>query len=301
MNSDFTALSKIHEEFTRNNYFTVFSLMTPKLDWLWIDINNRNYDEKVKEAKKKEFFNLVVKDNESTLGYINLEDLNDDINKKLEKVNEHIIPSSMPLYDLTAKMIKDAKNLERERSPLYFVTSPGADSRDPIGLVTLWDLNRAPSYIFSYSILVYLEQTLLFKIKDSHKSWENHDSVINKIKATYPKLRYIEDLDKFIRGPQYKHKALSKLGLPELLAFYMNDPHIVDMKEKIIDDLVNHFKSSEGIRNRIGHPINLLVRDDDDNFLKDLSILNRIWDVGREAFIKFLDPKVRHSSPYIEE
>ena len=301
MDPDFTALSKIHEEFTRNNYFTVFSLMTPNLDWLWIDINNRKYDEKVEEAKKNDVFNLVVKDNGTTLGYINLEDLNDDINKKLEKVNKHIIPSSMPLYDLTAKMIKDAKNIERERSPLYFVTSPGADSRDPIGLVTFWDLNRAPSYIFSYSILVYLEQTLLFKIRDSHKSWENHDSVLNKVRSINPNLRYIEALEEFIRGPQYEYKALSKLGLPELLAFYMNDPHIVDMKEKITDDLVNYFKSSEGVRNRIGHPINLLVRDDDDNFLKDLSILNDIWDVGREAFIKFLDPKVRHSSPYIEE
>ncbi len=300
MDPDFTTLSKIHEEFTRNNYFTVFSLMTPNLDWLWIDINNRKYDEKVEEAKKKDVFNLVVKDNGTTLGYINLEDLNDDINKKLEKVNKHIIPSSMPLYDLTAKMIKDAKNIERERSPLYFVTSPGADSRDPIGLVTFWDLNRAPSYIFSYSILVYLEQTLLFKIRDSHKSWENHDSVLSKVRSINPNLRYIEALEKFIRGPQYEYKALSKLGLPELLAFYMNDPHIVDMKEKITDDLVNYFKSSDGVRNRIGHPINLLVRDDDDNFLKDLSILNSIWDVGREAFIKFLDSKVRHSSPYIE-
>ena len=204
MDPDFTALSKIHEEFTRNNYFTVFSLMTPNLDWLWIDINNRKYDEKVEEAKKNDVFNLVVKDNGTTLGYINLEDLNDDMNKKLEKVNKHIIPSSMPLYDLTAKMIKDAKNIERERSPLYFVTSPGADSRDPIGLVTFWDLNRAPSYIFSYSILVYLEQTLLFKIRDSHKSWENHDSVLNKVRSINPNLRYIEALEEFIRGPQYE-------------------------------------------------------------------------------------------------
>ena len=94
--------------------------------------NESNYDEKVEEAKNKDVFNLVVKDCGSTLGYINLEDLNDDINKKLEKINEHIIPPSMPLYDLTAKMIKDAKSIERKRSPIYFVTSPGADSRDPV-------------------------------------------------------------------------------------------------------------------------------------------------------------------------
>jgi len=198
-------------------------------------------------------------------------------------------------------MLNDAKNVKRECSPIYFVKSPERNSGEPVGLVTFWDLNRAPSHRFSYSILVCLEQTLLFKIRDTHKSCENHDSVLNKIKATHPKLRYIEDLDEFIRGPKYEYKALSKLGLPELLAFYMNDPHIVDMKEKITDDLVNYFKSSEGVRNRIGHPINLFVRDDDDNFLKDLSILNSIWDVGREAFIKFLDPKIRHSSPYIEE
>lgn len=301
MEPDFTALSKIHEEFTRNNYFTVFSLMTPNLDWIWIDINYRNYDKQVKEAMKKDVFNLVVMDNGSTLGYINVEDLNDDINKKLEKVNEHIIPSSMPLYELVAKMIKDAKNIERKRSPLYFVKSPKTDSRDPIGLVTFWDLNRAPSYIFSYSILVYLEQTILFKIRDSHKSWEDHNSVLNKIISAHPNLRHINDLKEFLRGPKYAHEALSKLGLPEELAFYMNDPHIVDMKERVTDDLVNYFNNSDGVRNRIGHPINLLVRDQDDYFIKDLSILNSIWDVGKEAFIKFLDPKVRRSSPYIEE
>ena len=301
MDPDFTALSKIHEEFTRNNYFTVFSLMTPNLDWLWIDINKRNYEEQAKEAMKKDVFNLVVKDNGSTLGYINLEDLNDDINKKLEKVNKHIIPSSMPLYELVAEMVKDAINIERKRSPLYFIKSSRPDSRDPIGLVTFWDLNRAPSYIFSYSILVYLEQTLLFKIRDSHKSWENHKSVLNKIKSAHPKLRYINCLEKFLLGPKYAYRALSKLGLPELLAFYMNDPHIEGMKERFTDDLINYFNSSDGVRNRIGHPVNLLVRDQDGYFLKDLSILNSIWDIGREAFINFLDPKVRHSSPYIEE
>ena len=98
-----------------------FSLITPKSDWLWIDIKDRNIDDKVKEAKKKDIFNLVVKDDELTLGYFNVLDLNKDKKEKLEKVNEHIISSSLPLYELSAKMLNDAKTVKRERSPIYFV------------------------------------------------------------------------------------------------------------------------------------------------------------------------------------
>ena len=300
MDSDSSPLRKIHQEFTLNSYFTAFSLITPKSDWLWIDIKDRNIDDKVKEAKKKDIFNLVVKDDELTLGYFNVLDLNKDKKEKLEKVNEHIISSSLPLYELSAKMLNDAKTVKRERSPIYFVKSPEMDSGEPVGLVTFWDLNRAPSYICSYSILVYLEQTIFLKIRDSHKSWERHDDVLNKIKSAHPYWSK-NHLSEFVNGPKYDYEALSEFYLHELLAFYMNDTHIANKKEKITEDLVNYFDRPERVRNRIGHPINLLVRDDDDNFLRDLSILNDIWDVGREAFINFPDPKVRHSAPYIEE
>jgi len=98
MGSDFSALRKIHQEFTLNSYFTAFSLITPKSDWLWIDIKDRNIDEKVKEAKKRDIFNLVVENDQLTLGYFNVLDLNKDKKEKHEKVNEDIISSSIPLY-----------------------------------------------------------------------------------------------------------------------------------------------------------------------------------------------------------
>ena len=53
---------------------------------------------------------------------------------------------------------------------MYFVQNPGSDSNEPIGIVTYWDLNRAPAYIFSFAILVYLEHTLLSKIEETHKA-----------------------------------------------------------------------------------------------------------------------------------
>ena len=227
MDSEFLALRKIHNNFTLNDYFTAFSLVTHQSDWLWIDINDRNVERKVKEAKEKHIFNLVVKDHGTTLGYVNVLDLKDNKITKLEKVDKHTIPSSTPLYKLSGMMLKDANNIKRERSPIYFVKIPEPVSREPIGLVTYWDLNRAPSYIFSYSILVYLEQTIFLKIRDSHKLWEDHRDFLDKIRGYMrpwePKL-HISWISQFISGPNYNYKILSKWGLPELLAFYPELP-----------------------------------------------------------------------------
>lgn len=91
MDSDFSSLRKIYNYFTMNDYFIVFSLITHESDWIGIDINDRNI-KKIKLEKEKHFFSLIMKDNGTTLGYLNILNLNDDKIKKLEKLNEHTLP-----------------------------------------------------------------------------------------------------------------------------------------------------------------------------------------------------------------
>ena len=71
------------------------------------------------------------------------------------------------------------------------------------------------------------------------------------------------------RKTSLKHLKRYRGGKSREVRFYLNDPHIVNRKEKIPEDLINYFNRPERVRNRIGHPIKLLVRDND-NFTDDL-------------------------------
>ena len=191
-------------------------------------------------------------------------------------------------------MANDSIGLKRESSPLYFVFDYSSRQGEPIGIVTYWDLNRAPDYIFSFAIQTYLEHTILLAIRDSHKFWEDHSLVLQSIKGRR------EVLEKFLNGGKYNYRALSNLGFSEMFEFYRKDPHIDKKKINFPDDKINYISVPNNYRNRVGHPVRLLVEDDDD-FHKDLERLSMIWEMGMDAFLKFVNPKVRHSSPSVEE
>lgn len=293
-------LRKMHKEFTENPYFSVFSLMTQHDDWLCIDKSGVDLEEKKGRARIREIFNLVVKENSKTVGSINIEDLNNpDWQNYIVDLDDYSIPASTSLFDITERMVKDSVNLERKRSPLYFVRDPDSTDREPVGITTFWDLNRAPSYILSYSILVYLEQTIFLSIKESHTVWHDHSELQSRLISMFGE-RY-GNISGFFRGPKYDYKKLSKWGLQELLAFYRYDVHIDKDKFEVSDELVDSFSDGGKFRDRLGHTVKLLVEDKDDTFDTDLRRLNTIWKTGKSAFINFIDPKVRHSSPILWE
>ena len=289
-------LRDLHEKFTKSPYFSAFSIITPKYDWLCVDRRETDIDSLIKRAERKQIFNLVVKDGERILGSINLIDLRKERWSEIVKVDDFSIPASLQLFELIDRMVNDSQYFERERSPLYFVYEKGNKSRGLVGILTFWDLNRAPAYILSYSILVYLEHTLLLKIRDSHNVWSEHVDLLTRIAEDDPD-HYIK---KFVRGPEYNYRILSKWGLPELLTFYKSDSHVERDSTEISEDLLNSFTQPEGFRNRIGHPVKLMIRDDE-NFKDDLKKMRIIWDSGRKAFVNFVDPKVRHSAPFIDD
>ena len=234
-------LRKLHEEFAENPYFTVFSLMTHHDDWLWIDKKGTNLEDTVKDAKIGHIFNLVVKEDEKAIGSINVQDLSKTNWRDLiVYIDNDSISASMSLFDLAGRMMRDSQNLKRDRSPLYFVRNSASSDGEPVGIVTFWDLNRAPSYILSYSILVYLEHTILLAIKESHKAWCDHTELLNMIRDR-DRHNYIRN---FFDGQGYNYKALSSWGFPELLTFYRNDPHINKDIVMISDDLIASFSEN---------------------------------------------------------
>ena len=290
-------LRDLHEKFAENPYFSAFSIITPKHDWLCVDMRERDIESLIKSAERKQIFNVVVKDGERILGSINLMDLREERWSEIVKVDNFSIPASLQLFELVDRMVNDSQYLERERSPLYFVYEKENKSGNPAGILTFWDLNRAPVYIFSYTILVYLEHSLLLKIRDSHNTWCDHADLLRKISDQCH--RY-DNIKNFVKGPKYDYKSLSKWGLPELLTFYNNDPHIERDSRKISENLLNSFTDGWTFRNRIGHTVKLII-EDNPCFKDDLRRLKSIWELGKPAFIDFIDPKVRHSAPFVND
>ena len=299
-------LKTLHKEFLESNYFSALSIMTPKKDWLCIDRNNPNIEKEYECAKKKKIFNLVVIEGQHVSGYINVKYIRpkgkeSDIDwDKMEKIEGHSVLENLPLFKFLNIMVNDAKNVRRRMSPLYFVLPSEGNTEEPIGIVSFWDLNRAPSYILSYPILVYLEHTLIFKIKHSHTSWVDHGELLTQIGDHFGVDKNIHKrFKKFLCGPEYKHSILTNCGFPELVYFYENDPHIDKDGDEIIKNLIDLFKANRKFRNIIAHSVNLIV--DGQHFRQNLEELEKIWDYGQTAFCNFIDPKLSYSPPLIND
>ena len=175
-------LKKIHEDFVKNDYFSAFSLMTPKQDWVSINKNESDIKAIITNAMEKKIFNVVVEEKGKAIGSINIKDLkNKNWHNSIKSVEEYQIDAFTELPELSEIMVKDSKQFSREDSPLYFVVNSKDIKKEPVGIMTFWDLNRAPSYIFSYIALVYLEHTLQLKIMESHQQYFDHSDLTNKV------------------------------------------------------------------------------------------------------------------------
>lgn len=281
----FNTKDRRHEKFLKDPYFSAFYLMTPREDWLCVDKESSDFEGSIKKAKAKHISNLVVKDKGNVVGSINLMDLK---HKKWNESNKFSISDSMSIFDLVNTMAEDCKNFTREKSPLYFVYRHGDRSKEPVGLITFWDLNRAPVYILSYLSLLYVEQTILLKIRDSYDTCPDHSEILDKI-APCDKSGCIQ---KFVRDPKHQYKKLDKWYLDDLLCLYKNDPHIA--KDSYLNDLAEKFSIIPKPRNKIAHTVKLLVNDNE-KFRDDILWLKDFLKSGKEAFIDFPDSKVSHS------
>lgn len=295
-------LKKLHVDFVKNKYFSAFSLMTPKENWLSIDKKEHNIKRKIRDARQKKIFNIVVEEEGQVIGSINVKDIdNNKWGNYIKSIGGHQVDASTALPKLSEMMVKDSEFVRmREDSLLYFVIQSKNMKTEPIGIMTFWDLNRAPLYIFSYMGLVYLEQTLLLKIRESNQNWCDHSAVIAEIFKSGNSNGNKSHIKKFVKEDHgiYNYIELSKCGIIDLLAFYKFDEHLDKTSFLELENLVDLFYKPHSFRNKIAHSIELLV-DDDDNFKYDLKSLNEIGKYGKQAFLDFTDPKVSRSTPLL--
>ena len=304
-NSSSENLKNLHEKFLESKYFSALSIMTPKKEWLCIDINDKDISEKCKCANNRNIFNLVVKEGNKVLGYINVKHIRQrgeiyDIDRtKIEKIEEHNVMESLSLFDLLKIMLNDTKKLNTKMmSPLYFVIQSHKGSAKPIGIISFWDLNRAPAYILSYPFLVYLEHTIIIIIENSHTNWVEHGSWLAELRKTVSehskKYRHFKE---FLEDHKQDYSVLSKWTFPELVYFYENDPHIEKDENVVPRALLDIFVNKRKFRNIIAHSINLIVDSENLNFIGSLEDLDMIWNYGKTLFCNFIDPKVSYSTP----
>ena len=305
-------LRVIHDEFLNSRYFSAPSIMTPRKEWLSIDRNDDSSIEEVcKKAEDNGISNLVVMDGQRVSGFLNVNYIRERNGRyklewdKMGSIEDHSFPENTHLSDLIKDMVREAESVvEREMSPLYFVVKSQKGSKEPIVIISFWDLNRAPAYILSYPILVYLEHTLISKIEDSHIGWVEHRDLASKMGKKFHKLKDRDNkrFNLFMGGPKYDYTALSKWSFQELIFFYRNDPHVIRDPKEIpegILDLFTRESNRKNLRNIIAHTVNLIV--DQENFKQDLKDLDLIWNYGKILFYSFGDHKLSYSEPFLLE
>ncbi len=295
-NEYFNRLIDVHAKFLESEYFSVLSIITPSDCWLSVDMNEGHEEEIADEALERGITNVVVTKDGRLIGSINYKDLWNREWSKLVELEKYMVSLSTPLHHIVDRMISDAEDSTRKRNPLYFAYDENDKEKKIVGIFTFWDLNRGPAYTLSYLGLQYIENTLLIKIRDSHKVWSDHETVLDKINESKLGPKSKKRIKKVFGCNPFDFGQLSNLGLEDLITFYEEDDHVGEDWEKIPENLLKAFKepSLGNYRNRIGHTVKLLVSDTD-NFKDDLKKLGEAWKAGREIFLNFKNPKVRYA------
>ena len=287
-------LRAIHKEFLESRYFSAFSIMTPKKDWLTIDRFDNNPLKIALNATNRGITNIVVCEGRNIKGFINARDLAEGHwNMMKEGIENFMFEGDILLPVLVDRMVRDSNNTELDQAPLYFVTQKGNRVKDIVGILTFWDLNRAPSYILFYSILVAIEQSLLLSIRKSHTKWSDHTQIVQEFETEVRNPRSHEAMVDFVQGPKYNFDKLDEWDLRALMVFYAHDPHVVKEEDESFQQLISILTSD--LRNRVGHPVKFMIKNDE-SFKDDLKILSKILHYGEKFFERFPNPKVRHRS-----
>lgn len=116
--------------------FTAFSLITHKSNWLTVEYLQKDVEEEVRDAERYEIFNLVVIENHKVKGSINVKDLCNGEWDDCVPLSSFTINPSIPIPNLVEAFSKDSRDVDRERSPVYFVNSTDGTKQNPLGILT---------------------------------------------------------------------------------------------------------------------------------------------------------------------
>lgn len=301
MTSDFHTF---YEEFYRSKLFSAESLMTrwgPSI--LKIQENPSIEDKKlvIEEGKKRNISSVVVCKNMKPIGYSVLKYWKLDTNKPalIRFGPGHRLKPSGELQDIVLRFYKVSQNNDKTVSPPIFIVEDSEphdeDPRKPIGIMTYWDLNRRSVYSYFYSIFVFLEQSLKNDIYESHR--DGHSDCVKKYVQHIEKNR--KRKRKFKGWDKELHYNIARLSFSELLKFKRRNCHRGNYGVTSIP--IDILESMNKIRNKIAHPVNLVLDSGLSRTQQQLEYLKKLCTEGKKIVIETdTNPKnAIHSSPPI--
>ena len=267
--------------------FTAFSLITHRSNWLTVEYLQKDVEEEVRDAERYEIFNLVVIENHKVKGSINVKDLCNGDWDHCVPLSSFTINPSTPIPNLVETFSKDSRDTDRKRSPVYFVNSTNGAKQNPLGILTFWDLNRAPVYILSTLVVTFVEQSLLDQAKNAYF----HKDQIDLLSCTQRVRDYIEAMD-------FSPSRLSEWYFHDFISLIRSDETIRMGSLPLSGELVSALEGTgnDSFRNRVNHSNKLVVRDDDINFTQDLHKLCVVMTEGLPWIDEFTNPKVSYTS-----
>ncbi len=269
--------------------FTVSSLMTPLSETLCVKREESYFlEEKAKKAKCGDFDNLPFWKNGELQGFVRVSDIhkhNYDLDAiPVMPIRSFSIDQRKTLHEAIDK-IKACEayhdNPVTDEPNLYFVTTEDG----PVGVLTYADLNRKSCYVYSYIMLMSLEQALREAIEKAYSKIERKNAWMGKLRPGQQNRLKGLSIDQ-------KESTLSCAGLEDMVVVVENDPavkKIWEMRYKGIGE--ETLDSAVKMRNRIAHPNKLLVpRNKRVDCIKGLS---RFWK-DMHAFVLEYDKNSRN-------
>jgi hypothetical protein len=233
---------------------------------------------KVKEAKEQDFDNLAVVDDGALLGYVAVGNLKIAQIKRslIQPFQGHTIGSS----ELLPRVVERIMMKGVEPCRLYFVLDEHAK---PIGIMTYADLNRKTSYIYTYTLILFLEQWLKKRIVEKFhvRGQKQDDSWITTLEHM-----------KGIGGKSAKELLKDKATNGGTPLSWANLEHLVHVftNDKLLQE---DFRRVRGLcpdaaylRPRVAHPVKLLISRS--RAREDIRRLKRFW-TRMEPFVRVND------------
>jgi hypothetical protein len=205
--------------------FRAKSMATEWRDVLKIEttIGRKVPSEIVQEAQRRDFDCLPVVQGQEVLGYVRVEGLRDNIlgRSMVQPRIDHEIPWSMSLPQLAARLSHDRLSPTK----MYFVME---NSSDVHGILTYADLNRRASYIYSYTLLAFLEQWIRGRITDEY---ETTDGTLGSTWLGTLSVGRRRTLRKWART--HRESVLSACELRDLLMVLKRDSRLVRYRSSV--------------------------------------------------------------------
>ena len=246
-------------ELLDNEFFEAGSLVTKwPSECIWVE---ENYEVQVspgiiEDAERKKISNLVVSSDDKPVGFVPVH-----VVKQTLVLKEKSVKKGIPWIQSDLKLIPLVKILSDKGargSPLFFVRD---NSLRTIGILNYSDLNRKSVYLYSYTMLLFLEHWIRDTIRRKKCSMDeslNFVCIEELLKLSgrgnIHKTRYEEIVSRVQTRGQHH---LVACDLKDLCYILQKDPVLGGAKRELTPVTIDF--ASTFLRNRIAHPNNLII------------------------------------------